>query len=178
MSEIPADPPRVDRRMNRADLVTGVVFTVLGLAIAYFSWTMPRLETRGIHPATVPGLVPGLLGAALALCGAGLAGKAWLEGRGVPAWREFFAVFRSPEAGRFAVAAGLALFYSLVLVGLVPFWLATALFVFAFILVFETWLSPAPKPVARSALWAAIQGLIVGAVVTFVFQYGFLVRLP
>lgn len=164
--------------MKCADLIAGLVFIIFGLSIAYFSWTMPRLEVRGIHPATVPGLVPGILGGILALCGAALAGKALRQGRSDQGWQDFFAIFRTAEAGRFSVAAALALLYALVLVGLVPFWLASALFVFTFILVFEVWLSPAPRPLVRSAVWALVQGAIVGAAVTLVFQYGFLVRLP
>ncbi|WEX10131.1 tripartite tricarboxylate transporter TctB family protein [Chelativorans sp. AA-79] len=171
-------PEASRRRMGRADLISGGVFTLLGLAIVYFSWIMPRLEVRGIHPATVPGLVPGLLGGALTVCGAGLAVKSWLDIAGRGGWGDFFALFRSPEAGRAYVAAGLALLYSLVLVGLLPFWLATALFVSVFIFVFEAWLSLAPKPAGRAAIWAVSLGLVTGAVVTFVFQYGFLVRLP
>lgn len=178
MSDPSTDSETELRRMNCADLITGCVLTVFGLAVAYMSWTMPRLEIRGIHPATVPGLVPGLLGAALAICGATLAAKAWRLGHGARARRDFAAIFRSAEAGRFAVTATLSLAYALVLVGLVPFWLASALFVFAFILVFETWLSPQPKPLVRSAFWAAVQGVVVGVAVTLVFQYGFLVRLP
>lgn len=172
------DDPRVQRRMNRADLVTGCVLAGLGLAIVYVSWTMPRLEVRGIHPATVPGLVPGLLGLILAFCGAALAIKAFREGRGEGGWVDFFSLLRSAEMGRLAVVGGLALVYALLLVGLLPFWLATALFVFVFIVVFETWLSPSPKPLPCSLLWAGVQAVLVGIVVTLVFQNGFLVRLP
>lgn len=178
MSEHSADQNVERRRMNRADLVTGCVLAVLGLVIVYLSWTMPRLEVRGVHPATVPGLVPGLLGFTLAICGAALSIKAWREGRQEKGWRDLLTAFSTAEAGRFVVAAGIALFYSLVLVGLLPFWLATAAFVFTFIFAFETWLSSAPKPLLRSALWALVQAVIVGVLVTLVFEYGFLVRLP
>lgn len=178
MSELSVDPHVERRRMNRADLITGCVFTALGLAIAYLSWTMPRLEVRGIHPATVPGLVPGLLGVVLAFCGVALGIKAYRDGRNARGWQDFFAIFSTVEMGRVCVAAALALFYSLVLVGLLPFWLATTTFVFVFIVVFESWLSPSPKPVLRSAVWALVQAVIVGAVVTLVFEHGFLVRLP
>ncbi|WP_274423342.1 tripartite tricarboxylate transporter TctB family protein [Chelativorans sp. YIM 93263] len=178
MSEHSADSNVERRRMNRADLATGCVLTILGLAIVYFSWSMPRLEVRGIHPATVPGLVPGLLGLALAICGAVLGIKAWREGRQEEGWRDFLHIFYTAEIGRVLVAAGLALVYSLVLVGLMPFWLATTVFLFFFILAFETWLSSAPKPLLRSAFWALVQAVIVGIVVTLVFEYGFLVRLP
>lgn len=177
MSEVTPEEELVERRMNRADLLTGIVFTVLGLAIAYWSWVMPRLEVRGIHPATVPGLVPGLLGAALAGCGIVLAWRAGAQGRDAR-FTEFFALFNQPETGRFAIVVTLALIYALVLVGLIPFWLATALFVFSFIFIFETWASPTPKPLARAALWALVQAVIVAGLVTVVFENGFLVRLP
>ncbi|MCT7377013.1 tripartite tricarboxylate transporter TctB family protein [Chelativorans salis] len=177
MTDLSADP-QTERRMNRIDLITGGVFAVLGLAIVYLSWTMPRLEMRGIHPATVPGLVPGLLGLALAFCGVVLGLKAYREGRGAGGWSDLLALFRTEEAGRFCAVAGLALVYALVLVGRLPFWLASAAFVFAFIVVFETWLSPEPRSLLRSTFLALVQGVIVGVVVTLVFQYGFLVRLP
>lgn len=165
-------------RMDRADLLSGTFFLLLGLVIVYLSWTMPRLEIRGIHPATVPGLVPGLLGGLLAICGAllGMRGLARARRRG--SWSDLWSALTSHEALRFAAAVALALVYSLVLVGRLPFWLATALFVFAFIVTFEVWLNDDPKPLMRSAILAIIQAGIVAAVVTAIFQYGFLVRLP
>ena len=53
--------------MVRADLLTAIVFIVLAAAMLYGSWTMDRLEVRRIHPFTAPGVVPGLLSAALLL---------------------------------------------------------------------------------------------------------------
>lgn len=177
MSDMAPEEQLVERRMNRADLLTGIVFTLLGLAIAYWSWIMPRLEVRGIHPATVPGLVPGLLGLALALCGIVLAWRAATNNQGAR-FADFFSVFKEPETGRFLIVVALALIYALVLVGLIPFWLATALFVFSFIFIFETWASSSPKPLPRAALWALVQAVIVAGLVTVVFENGFLVRLP
>ncbi|WP_127142980.1 tripartite tricarboxylate transporter TctB family protein [Pelagibacterium montanilacus] len=168
-----------NRRMPYADLIAGTAFLVLGLVIIYLSWTMPRLEMRGIHPATVPGLVPGLLGIALALCGAMLGGKALVETRKLEnGWQDFGSMFAGTEARRFAVAALISLAYALVLLGRVPFWLATGLYVFAFIVAFEVWATNEPKPLPKSMLWAAVQAVIVSAVVTVAFERGFLVRLP
>lgn len=178
MDENSADIAKTTDRMNRADLLSGAFFVLLGLVIVYLSWTMPRLEIRGVHPATVPGLVPGLLGGFLTISGALLALKGARGARAKPGWGNFFALFVSPQAIRFAVVAGLTLSYSLILVGRMPFWLATGLFVFAFILIFEAWMTDTPKPVAKSAFWAAVQAVVVAAVVTAIFQYGFLVRLP
>ena len=57
-------PGRRPRR-NAADLLSGLLFVLVGLAVLYGSWTMPRLANRGIHPLTAPGLVPGVLALAL-----------------------------------------------------------------------------------------------------------------
>ena len=77
MSEPTPDAAAIDRaRRNAADLVSALVFVDVGLATLYGAWTMPRLEIRGIHPLTAPGLLPGVLAAALILCGVLLAAKA------------------------------------------------------------------------------------------------------
>ena len=55
----------------RADQVTALVFFVLGVAMAIGGYTMDRLEVRQIHPASIPGLVPMILGGLLALCAIG-----------------------------------------------------------------------------------------------------------
>ena len=64
-------------RAQRADLLLGIVWLTLGLAIGAESWRMPRLEEQHINPYTVPGLVPGLLGVVLALFGLILALRGW-----------------------------------------------------------------------------------------------------
>ena len=54
----------------KADLVAAIIFVVLGLFVFYEAFTMDRLEARRIEPASIPGLVPMILGAGLALTGA------------------------------------------------------------------------------------------------------------
>ena len=80
--------------------------------------------------------------------------------------------------GRVAAAMALILVYSLGLVGWLPFWLATAVFVTAFIVCFE-YLLEAPRPsLGRTLAWALGVGLFAGIAVVLVFERGFLVRLP
>jgi putative tricarboxylic transport membrane protein len=162
----------------KADLLAGVFFLVLGLTIVYMSWDMPRLEVRRIHPATIPGLVPGLLGGALALCGFLLALHSARVAPVAGGWEGFRRQFTSTEAVRVLALAALVLVYTLGLVGWLPFWLATGVFVFACIVAFEVWLTGVPAPLLRSVLWAAVQAVIVAGIVTVVFERGFLVRLP
>lgn len=165
-------------QMVRADLLTGLVLLVLGALIVWWSWEMPRLEVRRIHPLTVPGLVPGILGLALTFCGAVLALRSLHVLRDIAGWRRFGAMFVSPEAARVVVAAALALLLPLVLIGRMPFWAATGIYVFVFIVAFEQGFRVTPHPWWRTVLTAALQAVIVAGAVTLVFRYGFLVRLP
>jgi putative tricarboxylic transport membrane protein len=162
----------------RADLIAGAVLALLGVMVVYWSWTMPRLENRGVPPMTVPGLVPGVLGAILAGLGGVLALRSLPALGDSAGWRHFARTLAGVEARRATAVVALVLLYALGLVGLVSFWLATALFVLAFVLVFEVWLAAPSRPLGRSLLTGALQAAIVGAVVVLVFERGFLVRLP
>lgn len=156
----------------RADLWTGVVLLALALAMIAGAWSMDRLELRRIHPLSAPGLVPGMLGAALAVCAVILIAGAGRRGLGNP----LAAAERGP-ALRLAACLALTLAYPLLLIGALPFWLATTLFVAAFVALFE-W---APRPAsghARALGVAAVMGLIAGPLTAYVFQELFLVRLP
>jgi putative tricarboxylic transport membrane protein len=154
----------------RADRVAAVVLFALGIAMLYGGYGMDRLEIRQIHPASIPGLVPMLLGAVLAVCAVLLyagarddAGGAQAEG---VSW---------PNAG---IALGLCLVSALGLVGRVPFFWATAIFVAAFAGTF-LWrdAEAAPRP-ARVALVALVFGIAAAGAISVLFRYGFLVRLP
>ena len=157
---------------RKADLVTGVVLLALAAAVIYGGWSMDRLEIRRIHPASIPGLVPLGLGIALAIAAALLVIRA----------------YRAPDAGaevtqdergvRLAVTLALCLLYALGLVGHVPYEVATGLFVFAFIAVFEWQEAGRAGRRLRSVATALIQAVLVAAVVSLAFEKLFLVRLP
>lgn len=158
----------------RADLVGAVVWTVLGAAIAIGAWRMDRLENLHINKYEVPGLVPGLLGCALVVLGLILTARSIRRG----ALKPLGAVFPSPGIAWGAIAA--MLLYPLVLVGHgLPFWLSTAVFVAAFIFVFDSGRQAAlGRGPLRRLLLAAVCGVTTSVVVTLVFQDIFYVRLP
>ncbi|HCR96294.1 MAG: tripartite tricarboxylate transporter TctB family protein [Halomonas sp.] len=167
-------------RLSQADLVTGIVFVVLGLTVFYLSWTMPRLESRGIHPSTIPGLVPMILGGLLALSGLLLALRSWRQGAGrhFSPLNSLRAMLANEESRRLLAMLILTLSYALILVGWLPFWMATFVYVFVSIVLFERYLTDKPVPLARCLILAGIQSVVVALVVTLVFQEIFLVRLP
>lgn len=163
--------------MIKTDLLAGLFFIVLGLAVFYGAWTMDRLEVRRIHPFTVPGLVPGMLSLALVICGSILAFRS-IRTPAAGGWQQLGGAVFSAAAGRAVAVMVLALIYTLGLVGTLPFWAATGLFVFAFIMLFECWLAEPRRPWLTSLPWALGLAVCTAAVVTWVFERAFLVRLP
>lgn len=161
----------------RADLIAAIMLTGLGIAVAWNAYGMDRLEARRINPFTVPGLVPFILGLALSGLGLLLALRSWrlsVPGAGAALFRAVL----SWSAVRVMAVLALALAFTLGLVGWLPFWLASSLFVFGFILLFETVLADAPTPLPRALFWALAVGFGTGLGVSYVFGDIFLVRLP
>jgi putative tricarboxylic transport membrane protein len=138
---------------------------------------MPRLEARRIHPITVPGLVPGILSLVLLLLGVMLAVKSWRAPH-AGGWRALLALLSTWQAARVGALVALVLVYTLGLVGWLPFWLASMLFVFSFIVVFEVALPAGPVDLRASLIWAVIVAIGAGLAISTVFERIFLVRLP
>jgi putative tricarboxylic transport membrane protein len=152
----------------RLDLVTAAAWVAVASGIVVGSWTMDRLERLGAPLYSAPGLVPGLLGLVLLALGVVLGVRA-VRAAGLddprvnPSLREGW-------RGT-ALVLALCLGYAVGLVGHVPFWLATFLFVTAFIAIFE-------YPSLRSMAMAPVYGAGTSLAVTWLFESVFLVRLP
>ena len=172
--------------MRRADLVTGLVFVALGAATLFESWRMPTFVEFSASPYSAPGIVPGMLGVALAVLGALIAVRATTAGP-APASAEARLVRSAPADGepagldaapRVGAAFALCMLYAGFLVGRIPFWLATFLFILAFILTFELWDQAGRARWRRQTAMALGVSALVALAVTYVFQEIFLVRLP
>lgn len=200
--------------MARADLITSTILVLFGGAVVFESWRMPRFESIGGTFHNAPGLVPGLLGAIIALMGAlmlvrSLRAMAGRAASAAPTASERFGGAQASSAQPDAAAAGaqsgaelggvpvptepepvahgyrrlawilgLSLVYAAGLVGRMPFWLATFLYVFSAIVVFERPEHTNPRrTVTRIAIAAVIAGATAWAV-PFVFEKIFLVNLP
>jgi len=154
--------------MTRSDLGGGVGWVAFGLAILAASWRMDRFEAMGATVYTAPGFVPALFGFSLVLLGALLA---W---RGASARPASAGAEAEPLVSRrIALMLVLTLAYAAGLVGRVPFWLATSVFVAAFTGAFAD-----TSPPARRVLTALASGGLTTLAVLLVFERIFLVRLP
>ncbi len=152
----------------RSDLGGGMGWMAFGLVILVASWRMDRFEAMGATVYTAPGFVPAIFGFSLVLLGAVLAWRGW------SVQRETGGAESEPLLSRrIALMLVLTLAYAAGLVGRVPFWLATTVFVTAFTAVFADSLPP-----ARRALTAVVSGVSTTVAVLLVFERVFLVRLP
>ncbi len=159
-----------------ADLLTGIAFLALAIAIVVGSWVMDRLPHLGATLYQLPGLVPGLLGAAIGfmailLIVRGLRGGALAQAH-IPK-------FEIAEHWRLVVIVVFGLFYALVLVGHgLPFWLASAIFITIFVILFQFPDRRANGTLARGAAFAVFFGVTAGLIIHYGFQDIFLVRVP
>lgn len=160
----------------RADLIGAALWVALGAAIVFASWTMDRLAQLNINPYTVPGLVPGLLGGGIALLGLALGARALRAGALGPGGLR--AAADRIGLARVGLAGALCFVYAAALLGRLPFRVATALFVFAFMVLFEYAERRARGQLGRGVIAAAATGAVVSLAVAFVFEDLFLVRLP
>ncbi len=162
----------------RADLYTAPFLFLLGALFVYGGWTMDRLEIRQIHPASIPGLVPMLLGAALAIAAIVL----FIQARGSvaePGSRATTPETEAPGSNRdLLTAAVLCCVYALGLVGNIPFVVATAVFIAAFVIAFEADPEKNRMHLLKVCAIATALGIIVATGLAVLFRYAFLVRLP
>jgi len=183
--EKPANPADSDADETpvsaRADFLSALVWGAFGLAIITASWRMDRLESQGAKLYTAPGLYPGIIGGAILLLGLILGWRAWrLQGHrlGATAWR--LAVPARAALLRVGGFLVLGLAYAAGAVGRagIPFWLATFIFVAAFILIFNWRERQERNQTARGVALAVAMGAGTAFLVSYVFQEWFLVRLP
>lgn len=160
----------------RTDLWGGAGWMAFGLWILTEALRMDRFKSMGASVYTMPGFVPGMIGSVLIVLGLMLAVRGWRK-------RAINRTISSSDAiepveplinKRIALMLPLTLVYAIALLGRMPFWLATALFVASF-----TWaFTPPEQPKLRRLITSLLSGVITTAVVIFVFQEIFLVRLP
>ena len=170
-----------------ADRVGGLIWVTFGAAIVYGSWVMDRLDSLKIPPSTVPGLVPGLLGAGLIIFGLILALRrvdAVIETQSFVV-SEPVAEAEPTEAHddfawkRLLLSWLLCMIYGGLLLGRgIHYWILTALFLALHMLLLDETERVPAHPDRRRLILVVLLAPAIATVVTLIFQYVFLVRLP
>ncbi|WDR02894.1 tripartite tricarboxylate transporter TctB family protein [Devosia algicola] len=158
-------------QMDKLDFVSSLVLTIFGVGVLVESLRLPRLEHLKVNPFTVPGIVPGVLGLLLAICGLAILVRSirrggWrlgLTGQNTASWA------RSGPVQRSAVTLVLTLGYALVLFPQVPFRFSTPLFVFAFIVTAEA-MALGRWPKWQALVTGLVLAILAGLAIGYVFQ--------
>ena len=169
-----------ERNMPRADLITSILLIGFGVAVFIGSVRMPTFAEQGVNPYSAPGIVPGFLGAIVGVLGVVLLVRSIVR-RGYRlgvSGSSVRAFFTAEMTKRFAVTIIVSVIYGLGLVGQLPYEVATALYVFAFIVIFEYKWKLGFRAQWKRLLLAAITAVLTGGIVGSVFRYLFLVNLP
>ncbi len=169
-----------DSNMPRADFIMSIVLIAFGIAVLIMSIQMPRFEELNVNPYSVPGIVPGFLGAIVAFLGVvlfirSIVQKGFFLGIDKTSVRSFL---RDTSTKRLLGTLAICLGYAFGLIGRIPYLPATFIFVFVFIFVFE-YEKDLPAAVKRRQLLGAFLVSSISSVsVWAVFRYLFLVNLP
>ncbi|MBT8354057.1 MAG: tripartite tricarboxylate transporter TctB family protein [Desulfofustis sp.] len=165
--------------MIKKDFITSTVLIAFSLSVIVLSYTMPRLERRGIDPFSAPGVVPGMIGCILLILALVLFVRSVRHGG--------YLLF-SPNSTEERVQRGavlrvvltlaLSLIYAIGLLGHVDYTIGTLLYVFTFIVLFKyRWRKPLESQF-KVLGFALLQALIASMLITIVFRKLFLVDLP
>ncbi|MCD6122026.1 MAG: tripartite tricarboxylate transporter TctB family protein [Spirochaetales bacterium] len=168
-----------ESNMPKADFATSIFLIVFGGAILYFSIKMPRFAERHVSPYSAPGLVPGLLGIIIGSLGIillvrSIIRKGYKLNLNSKTLKTFF-TDQTTIRILYSIVVSVAFW---VLLGRIPFIVVTALYVIAFIIIFEYKRNERLCTQWKTLLSAVIVGVLTSVIVTYTFQYLFLVNLP
>ena len=169
-----------ERNMPRADFITSIGLIAFGVAVLVLSIQMPRFEEQGMNRFSVPGIVPGFLGSIVAVLGLvlfirSIIRKGYKLGVDAAAVKRFFT---AEMTKRFAVTILVSVAYGWGLIGRVNYEISTAVYIFAFIVIFDVKWRLGIKTQWKKILIAFIIAVLVGGIVGTTFRRLFLVNLP
>jgi putative tricarboxylic transport membrane protein len=169
-----------ERNMPRADFITSIGLIAFGIIVLVLSIQMPRFQEQGVNRFSVPGIVPGFLGAIVAVLGVvlfirSIIRKGYQLGLDRAAFVRFF---KAEITKRFAITILVSVAYGWGLVARINYEIATAIYIFAFIVIFDVKWKQGIKTQWKKILIAFIIAILVGGIVGTTFRRLFLVNLP
>ena len=175
---------------RRSEYESAAAWAAFGLVVVVASWRLDRLDAMDINPWSVPGLTPGVVGVLIILLAIVLALQARREPPDDAARRLSAAsAAGSPDTddaadpignlGRTAVAGVLCVLFAGASLGHgLPFAAEGAAFIFLFTTVFSWTVWRAEGRIARGLLTTLLIAVAASALISWLFESVFLVRLP
>ena len=169
-----------DQNMPKADVFASIALVCFGVWIIVQSIKMPRYQEFGANPFSVPGIVPGILGTIITALSALVFIRAIQNGgyRLKLSRTVILNTVRDESFKRMMITCLVCAVYGLLMIGRISYYLATFLYVFAFLIIFQYRLSENIAVQRNLIFRSLVQALLVSAAVGSVFRYLFLVDLP
>lgn len=168
-----------EKSMTKADFVTSIVLLAFGITVVVMSIQMPVMADANQSKFSAPGIVPGFIGVMVTLLSFAMLIRS-IKRKGMQEIVQKGAakdLLAQETTSRILKTLVICVIYVLLL-GKLWFPLPTALFIFAFIVMFEYDFKSAFKPQIKKIIVAFIIAVVATTLVTVVFQYLFLVNLP
>jgi hypothetical protein len=169
-----------DRNMPKADFLASITLIAFGIWVAVHAFNMPRFENFGADPFSVPGIVPGILGTIISVLSLlvfirSVRRKGYRLGLNAAVLKN---TIQNPAFKRMSVTCLVCVTYGLGMVGYINYYLATFLYVFAFLILFQVDFSEKFFIQRKTIIGSFTQAVLISGVVGAVFRYLFLVDLP
>jgi hypothetical protein len=165
-----------EKNMARADFYTGIVLIIFGITITVMARQMPNIPR---DPYSAPGVLPTFLGVVITGMSLVMFIRSIIRTKGQISISasSIKNVLILTATLRIASTVILCLLY-VFLLGKLPFPLLTFFFIFGFIVFFEYERKIPLKSQIRKILIAVLTAAVTSAMITILFRYLFLVRLP
>jgi len=175
----------MNAKLFTADRIGGLIWFVFGVAVVYGSWMMDRLESMNIPPSTAPGVVPALQGIGFIIFALILmfrSEKHTIVNTYAPGEADAAPADNRQESfywKRILLSWSLCLAYGAVMLGSgIHYWALTVAFLFLHAILLDDTEQVPARPTLRRMIVAAVMALTIATIVTLIFRYIFLVRLP
>lgn len=167
------------QKMDKADFITALFLSFLGLAVLIISLGMPNFRNLGANPYSAPGIVPAFLGVVLFILGMVLLIRS-ISRKGYYIKFSFpgiILLFKQSSVKRLIIALILSLMY-VFLLGKINYFILSFSYIFIFILAYEFNFQEGILTQKTTFIWAFVEAFFISGSIALVFQYLFLVRLP
>jgi putative tricarboxylic transport membrane protein len=169
-----------DRNMPKADFLASITLIAFGVWVTVHAFNMPRFKKFGADPFSVPGIVPGILGTIITVLSLlvfirSIRRKGYRLGLNAAVFKN---TIQNPSFRRMLVTCLVCVTYGLGMVGYINYYLATFLYVFAFLILFQVDFSENIFIQRKTIIGSFVQAVLISGVVGAVFRYLFLVDLP
>jgi len=169
-----------ESNMPKADFVTSLVLLTFSITVIVLSIRMPRMEEVGADPYSAPGIVPGFLGVIILFLSIILFVRSILNKGHHPeiTWHNLTMFVKDEAILRVLLTIALSVIYGTILLGSIPYELATFLYSLLFVIIFEYRFDKPFQDQGKTVFFSFVQAILVAGVVAAVFRYLFLVKLP